>query len=187
MPLRENGFLKHVLGDSVTEIRSHRLVVAVTRNLKLNLFDETCAKNPKNFSANGKQKENKMKTSHLVAMLAVAPLAVSLTGCVGYVEHRPAYGYSRPYTRAEYVEDDYVYYPQYELYYGNRSHRYYSRQGSSWVVRPTPPGISVNALISVPSVHLDFHDHPSRHHAEICRSYPRHWAPPGHDRDRDRR
>ena len=28
-------------------------------------------------------------------------------------------------------------------------------------------------------VSVDFHDHPSAHHATIVRQYPKHWAPPG--------
>ena len=114
-----------------------------------------------------------------------AALMVTLTGCVGYSDH--------PHSRNVYVEpapvvfvevDDYVYYPRYQMYYGSRTHQYYYQDGRSWVARPAPRGVSVNVLYSSPSVAVDFHDRPSAHHAEVIRSYPKHWTPPGADRGR---
>ena len=75
-----------------------------------------------------------------------------------------------------YVEqDDFVYYPSHRMYYGSRSHLYYYQDGSAWVSRPAPRGVSVNVLLGSPSVRMEFHDRPALHHTEIIRSYPRNW------------
>ena len=81
------------------------------------------------------------------------------------------------------AQDDYVYYPAYEVYYSNSRHDYRYRDGNAWVTRSAPPGVSVNVLFASPSVRLDFHDAPERHHEEILRTYPRNWTPPGRGRD----
>ena len=87
------------------------------------------------------------------------------------------------------VQDDYVYYPQYEVYYSSSRHQYGYRDGNAWVWRPEPPHVGINVLLGSPSVRMDFHDSPERHHEAIVRSYPRNWSPPGkgHDDHRDDR
>jgi hypothetical protein len=81
------------------------------------------------------------------------------------------------------VQDDYVYYPQYEVYYSGSRHQYMYRDGSAWIWRPEPPHVAVNVLFASPSVHMDFHDSPALHHDAIVRSYPHNWAPVGRPRD----
>ena len=98
------------------------------------------------------------------------------------VQAAPAQAMPPP-AAAEPSEDDYQYYPQYEVYYSNTRHQYAYRDGSAWVWRPAPPHVAVNILLASPSVHMDFHDAPSRHHEAIVRAYPRNWAPPGKGRD----
>jgi hypothetical protein len=73
--------------------------------------------------------------------------------------------------------DDYIYYPGYEVYYSNTYHHYIYRDGSRWVTRATPPRIWVRGA---PFVHMDFHDTPERHHADVIRTYPRTWKPAPH-------
>lgn len=80
------------------------------------------------------------------------------------------------------LQDDYVYYPGYEVYYSSNRHQYVYRDGNAWVTRPAPPRVSVEVLFASPSVRVDFHDAPERHHESIIRSYPRNWAPPGSGR-----
>ena len=110
-----------------------------------------------------------------------------LTGCVGYVDG-PRHGRMHPQTTPVYVEtgmavqDDYVYYPGYEVYYSSNRRQYTYRDGGSWVSRPTPPRVSVDVLFASPSVRLDFHDSPARHHARVVRQYPRHWVPQDYGR-----
>ena len=75
------------------------------------------------------------------------------------------------------VEDDYVYYPGYEVYYSNTRHQYMYRDGSRWVTRAAPPRVQLNVLLASPSVRADFRDSPERHHEEMVRRYPKNWKP----------
>ena len=107
---------------------------------------------------------------------------LTLTGCVGYVEGPRAGVYVEPAVQVDtgFVEqDDYVYYPDYQMYYGSRSRRWYDREGSSWVARPEPREVSVDVLRSSPSVRMDFHDSPAHHHSEVVQKYPGNRAPSG--------
>ncbi|HVZ65824.1 MAG TPA: hypothetical protein VG936_14755 [Lacunisphaera sp.] len=110
----------------------------------------------------------------LAVLLPAAGLILSSAGCAdaGYVSGGAVIG-----------ADDYDYYPGYEVYYSRRHHDYYYQDGRRWVRRPTPPRVFVPG----PSVHMDFHDTPDHHHAEVVRRYPRNWRPDdrGHDHDRD--
>jgi hypothetical protein len=125
-----------------------------------------------------------MKQSKIGFVLGAALLA-TLTGCVGYVDHpHHARVYAPPppvYVQSEVVvQDDYVYYPSYQVYYSSNRRQYVYLEGRSWVTRPAPPRVSVDVLFASPSVSLDFHDAPSIHHATVVQQYPKHWAPPGH-------
>lgn len=82
------------------------------------------------------------------------------------------------------TQDDYVYYPNYGVYYNSSRHQYAYLEGGAWVSAPAPSGVSVGVLLASPSVHMDFHDSPSRHHAETVQKYPRNWAPSNSDHDR---
>ena len=77
------------------------------------------------------------------------------------------------------VEDDYVYYPDYEIYYSSSRHQYAYLEGGAWVSRPAPRGVSVNVLMASRSVKMDFHDSPANHHAEVVKQYPKNRAQPG--------
>jgi hypothetical protein len=104
----------------------------------------------------------------------------ALTGCVAYVD-RPAQG--SVYVSPAYenttvvVVDDYVYYPSYECYYSVSRHQYAYREGNVWVARPAPRGVTVNVLLASPSVRMNFHDAPERHHAAVVQQYPKNWKP----------
>lgn len=119
---------------------------------------------------------NKTRCAAIQFTLGAALLG-ALTGCIGYVgdpHHSGGYGYPDK----QYVQDDYVYYPGYQVYYGNTSHNYVYQEGHNWVSRPAPPRVSPDVLVAAPSVRLDFHDSPANHHAEVVKQYPKHWAPP---------
>lgn len=130
----------------------------------------------------------KLNRSQISCAVGVTLLGV-LTGCVVEGQHR-VYAPAPPAVRVEtqvVVQDDYVYYPSYEVYYSSSRHNYVYLEGRTWVTRPSPPRVSVGVLFASPSVHLDFHDSPARHHTTVIKQYPRHWAPPDHDNDhRDR-
>ena len=105
-----------------------------------------------------------------------AAFLVMLTGCVGYVDGPRAGVYVEPpvVETGVVVEDDYVYYPDYEIYYSSSRHQYAYLDGDAWVSRPAPRDVSVNVLFASPSVRMNFHDSPANHHAEIVRQYPGH-------------
>jgi hypothetical protein len=118
-------------------------------------------------------------TTNQAGLVLGAALLVTLTGCVGYVDH-PAQGsvYAEPVATFA-AQDDYVYYPDYECYYSVSRHQYAYREGNAWVARPAPRGVTVNVLRASPSVKMDFHDSPANHHAAVARQYPKNWRPSG--------
>jgi hypothetical protein len=126
---------------------------------------------------------NAMKCSTIGFVLGAALLGV-LTGCASHGHGPPhAGGYAQPapvYVQSGVVvQDNYVYYPGYQVYYSSNRRQYVYQQGSAWVTRPAPPRVSVDVLFASPSVRLEFHDSPAVHHAAVVKQYPKHWAPPG--------
>jgi len=124
-----------------------------------------------------------------IGPLVTTALLIVLTGCIGYVESTsPSPAYIGP---AVVVEDDYVYYPRHQVYYSSNRRHFIYQEGRDWVTRPAPPRVSADVLFASPSVHLEFHDAPARHHTAVVRQYPRRWSPPrekphpkeGHERD----
>ena len=128
---------------------------------------------------------NKTKNSNIGFIFGTAFLSL-LAGCVGYVGERGG-GYT-PETsvyveRGVAVQDDYVYYPAYQVYYSGYRRQYVYQDGRSWVSRSEPPHISADVLFGSQAVKVDFHDAPANHHAQIAKQYPKHWAPPQANRD----
>jgi hypothetical protein len=119
------------------------------------------------------------KYSKIEFMLGAALLG-TLTGCVYGSRQRVVYVPPPPdYVAAGVVlQDDYVYYPGYQVYYSSNRRQYVYQEGRSWVSRPAPPRVSADVLLASPSVRLDFHDAPAVHHAAVVRQYPKHCAPP---------
>lgn len=126
-----------------------------------------------------------MKIQFVLGVVLIGTLA----GCVRYVD-RPRQGevYVAPrHGELVLMEDEYIYYPTYQVYYSNRRHCYIYLHGHSWVTRPAPPRVSVDVFLASPSVRMDFHNAPAYHHREIVRQYPRNWAPPSRESDRGER
>jgi hypothetical protein len=121
-------------------------------------------------------KINPFQTNIVRFGLCMAVIAV-LTGCVGYVEGPSVGVYAEPEVFA--VQDDYVYYPQYECYYSVSRHQYADHEGGAWVARSAPRGVSVNVLVASPSVKMNFHDSPAQHHDTVVKQYPKNWKPSG--------
>ena len=116
--------------------------------------------------------------SNKAGLLMCAVLLGTLTGCVGYVEGPPrADVYVAPPEPVVVVQDDYVYYPQYQVYYSSSRRQYLYQDGGGWVTRPQPRGVSVNVLFDSPSVRMNFHDSPANHHTEVVQQYPKNWRP----------
>jgi hypothetical protein len=82
------------------------------------------------------------------------------------------------------VQEDYVYYPNYGVYYNSGRHQYYYLRGDAWVWAPAPEGVTVDVLLASPSVRMDWHDSPEHHHAEMVQRYPRNWKPSAEHQDR---
>ena len=112
-----------------------------------------------------------------------AALLVTLTGCVGYVDGPRADVYVAP--PVVEIQDDYIYYPSYGIYYSSSRRQYAYREGNVWVARPGPRGVSVNVLRASPSVRMDFHDSPANHHAAVVQQYPKNWRPSGSNQGRN--
>lgn len=104
-----------------------------------------------------------------------AMLLFTLTGCVGYVDGpRAEIAVAPP---VVVVQDDYVYYPSYGIYYSSSRRQYASLESGAWVSEPAPRGVSVDVLLASPSVRMNFHDSPANHQAAVARQYPRNWKP----------
>lgn len=80
--------------------------------------------------------------------------------------------------------DNYVFYPNYGVYYNSSRHQYNYIRNKAWVSQPNPYGVSINTLQASPSVKMDFHDSPAMHDAEMVHKYPHNWAPPGGQQDK---
>jgi hypothetical protein len=118
--------------------------------------------------------------------------AVLLTACVGYADGLrigiaapPVVVIAPPVVVAPVVviQDDYVYYPNYAIYYNSHRHQYAYLENGAWILAPAPQGVSVDVLLASPSVNMDFHDSPAKHHAEMVQQYPKNWKPSGANRE----
>jgi hypothetical protein len=120
----------------------------------------------------------KNATSRRTVILAGSIVLVALSGCLVDVSDSSR-GYQRRSSgqmqASVSYEDDYDYYPAYEVYYSRNRREYVYRDGSSWVRRSEPRGIELNAMLASPSVRVDFRDSPEQHHSNVVRSYPRNW------------
>ena len=81
------------------------------------------------------------------------------------------------------VQDDYLYYPGYAIYYNTYRHQYAYLNDGAWVWVPAPQGVTVEVLLASPSVHMDFHDSLASHHKEMIEKYPRNWRPAAEHQD----
>jgi hypothetical protein len=123
---------------------------------------------------------------HAAGLVAGSIILGTLTGCMSddTGSRRNYQGRHMGYTQATVVyQDDYDYYPGYEVYYSRNRREYVYRDGSTWVRRPEPRGITVDVLLAAPSVRVDFRDSPERHHNTVVKSYPRNWKKPEPKRD----
>ncbi|HTB83885.1 MAG TPA: hypothetical protein VK742_09545 [Candidatus Sulfotelmatobacter sp.] len=73
------------------------------------------------------------------------------------------------------VQDDYVYYPNYGIYYNSNRHQYAYLNNGVWATAATPYGVTAEVLLASPSVHMDWHDSPEKHHADMMQRYPKNW------------
>ena len=81
------------------------------------------------------------------------------------------------------MQDNYVYYPSYGIYYNSGRNQYAYLNNGAWVTAPTPYGVTPEVLLASPSVRMDWHDSPERHHAEMLQKYPKNWKSSDEHRD----
>ena len=133
-----------------------------------------------------KNKNHFYKTNKVGFVLAAVLLAALTEGVgsadaqgVGIVVRPPVVVIAPPVVVAPavVVQDDYVYYPNYGIYYNSHRHQYAYLENGAWVMQAAPQGVSVDVLLASPSVRMDFHDSPEKHHAEMLQKYPRNWKP----------
>ncbi len=122
---------------------------------------------------------------HLPARLLRGVLAAALLGALTGCPAKPAVVYvnspapsapvSPPVVASAplVVTTGLIYYPDYEVYYDPGVRVYWYMDGGHWVNGPRPGGISVDVLLHAPSAHMDFHDSPEAHHAQVVQKYPR--------------
>ncbi|MEZ0218162.1 MAG: hypothetical protein ACAH89_13580 [Rariglobus sp.] len=121
-----------------------------------------------------------MQSSLLLAMLL--PL---FTGCIVQEPRR----YPEPRTvvvqPAIVIVDDYDYYPSYGVYYSRNRREYVYLDGGRWVRSPEPRGVTVQVLLSTPTVRMGFRDAPEHHHSAVVQSYPKNWGREENSRNDD--
>jgi hypothetical protein len=120
--------------------------------------------------------------SSLLGIIAGSALLLATGGCLSDGQAYRAEPSGRLRTAGVYV-DDYDYFPGYEVYYSRNTHEYYYREGSTWISRPQPRGVTVEVLLAAPSVRMDFHDAPQAHHNTVVQTYPRNWKRPETNHD----
>jgi hypothetical protein len=108
-----------------------------------------------------------------VGFLATSAIILTLTGCAMDAPNGEVVVASPGVV----VQEDYVYYPSYGIYYSSSRRQYASLSGGAWVSEPAPRGVSVDVLTGSPSVKMDFHDSPANHHAAVAKQYPKNWKP----------
>lgn len=79
------------------------------------------------------------------------------------------------------VQADYVYYPDYGIYFSPNYQQYVFRYNSAWMTQSYPPSLYADVLPTARSVPMNFHDDPRWHHAEVIRTFPRNRPQGGKD------
>jgi hypothetical protein len=104
-------------------------------------------------------------------------LLIALSGCVNYANGQslqitvpPPVVVAVP---AVVAQDNYVYYPNYGVYYNTTRRQWAYLDGGAWVSRPAPMGVSAEVLLASPSVKMKFHDSPAKHHAAMAKQFPK--------------
>lgn len=125
-----------------------------------------------------------------LGLLTGATVIILLGGCIAGTPsdrggHRSTRSVQVPVIQV--YEDDYDYYPSYEIYYSRNRREYVYRDRNRWIRNSEPRGVSLVALQASPFVRVDFRDSPERHHATVVRSYPRNWQRPDHKADDQRK
>lgn len=75
------------------------------------------------------------------------------------------------------VWPEFVYYPDYEVYYSRNYELYVFRLNSGWMTQSWPPDLPAGTLERARAVPMEYHfSDPFSHHQDIARQYPPHQA-----------
>ena len=123
-----------------------------------------------------------------VGLVLSAAFLVTLTGCVGYVDGPRAGIQVEPAVQVDagfVAQDDYVYYPGYQMYYSSQfgTDSMIGKALRGWRGR-RHEGSRLTCCMASPSVRMDFHDSPANHHAAVVKKYPKNWKPSGSNKGR---
>jgi hypothetical protein len=108
--------------------------------------------------------------------LAFALLALALTGCVGgpRVATLAVQPSVEQLQAGRGVWPEFVYYPDYEVYYSQNYQLYVFRYNYAWVTQTEPPDLPPGALEHARAVPMAYHFYdPIAHHREISGLFPR--------------
>jgi len=61
------------------------------------------------------------------------------------------------------VQSEYLYYPEYDLYYNRNTREFLSVENNRWVARTNPRNVSANRVFATRAVSLDGYDSPQHH------------------------
>jgi hypothetical protein len=70
------------------------------------------------------------------------------------------------------IVDDFIFYPNYAIYFNSSRHQYAYLEGGAWIFAAAPVGVTIDVLVASPSIHMDWHDSPANHHSEMIKKYP---------------
>ena len=119
-----------------------------------------------------------MKTKPLISQVNRIGFALSavlltmLTGCASNGERSQANATfeTPPVVK---IQDDYTYYPDYQIYYNNTRHEYVYLENGSWLSQPNPPRVSAGVVQASRAEKLAPGDFPAHHRATlVVRQHP---------------
>lgn len=61
------------------------------------------------------------------------------------------------------VQSDYLYYPEYDIYYNRNTREFLSVENNRWVVRDYPRHVSPDRIFATRAIRLDGYDSPEHH------------------------
>jgi len=112
---------------------------------------------------------------NLVGMIPLAVCGLMLAGCEAPRAYVLAVHPSAAQLQAvRGVQPDYVYYPDYEIYYSRNYQRYVYRDRDAWLIRGEAPALYADVLPAARFARMNFPDDPWRHHGEVTQLFPRH-------------
>jgi len=109
------------------------------------------------------------------ALVSGATWGLLLSGCVGDMPHRGAWAspaHNKKVLLAYSAPDEYLYFPEFAIYYNRTQHRYLSFENGVWYNGTEPIRVQVIDLQTSPAVRMAFHDSPMLHHESVVRDYP---------------